>query len=206
MTTPDEALGMLKEGAERFATGRAEHPNSGPDRIEATRAGQRPIAAVLACADSRGPVERVLDRGVGDLFVVRVAGAVVRTGQAASLELAVDALGVPLIVVMGHTNCAAVGAAASGKPLSPLLGVTLAPVHTAVDHARRAGHEGEALLLAATRENVFVSIADLLRVSAPIREAADERRLRLEGAVYDVGTGRVEWLGEHPEMARLIGG
>ena len=114
--TSQDALRLLREGNARYASWKAENPNVSSARLTETAIeGQHPIATVLACSDSRVPVERVFDRGIGDIFVVRVAGNVCGTDEVASLEYGVEHLGTPLLVVLGHTNCGAVYDLASGK-------------------------------------------------------------------------------------------
>src|SRR3982751_3480470 len=105
----DEALRRLKEGNRRFVE-QAVEARTRWDRASATEA--RPFAAVLGCSDARAPAEFVFDVGLGDLFVIRVAGNIVAPSQVGSIEFAVDAFGVPLVVVMGHTRCGAIAAAA----------------------------------------------------------------------------------------------
>ncbi len=108
----DEALRMLKEGNDRFAEGRPEGPNRDHERrILTSKEGQKPFAAVLACSDSRVPVKILFDRGVGDIFTVRVAGNVVGETAVGSIEYAVENLGIRLLVVLGHSCCGAVEAA-----------------------------------------------------------------------------------------------
>jgi len=109
--TPDEALRFLLEGNERFVAGRADHPNQDAARREQNAAGQRPFAVLFGCSDSRVAAEIVFDRGLGDLFVVRTAGHLVGEEVMASLEYAVAVLETPLVVVLSHDSCGAVGAA-----------------------------------------------------------------------------------------------
>lgn len=110
----EEALQARREGNRRFATGQAIHPHQDAARREEVRPGQRPFAAILSCSDSRVPPEVIFDWGVGDLFVVRTAGHGVDDVALGSIEYAVEHLGVPLLVVLGHTRCGAVTAALHG--------------------------------------------------------------------------------------------
>ena len=206
--SPEQAMSLLREGNARFVAGRCEGPNRGRSRLKETaEGGQRPFGAVLACCDSRVTVELLFDRGIGDLFVVRVAGNVCAADEAASLDYAVARFGVPLIVVLGHTDCKLVTGVALGErlPLS-LLGLS-GIVGVAVRAARRAhpGLDGPALVPEAIRANVWQSIEDL-SVRAPlVREAARSKRLQVVGALYDVEEGIVHWLGAHPDGLRLFG-
>lgn len=108
---PQGALDTLQRGNARFMTEDPAHPRQDHDRRELMTSGQRPFAVVLACSDSRVPVEIIFDQGLGDLFVIRTAGEITDLSVLASLEFAVVGLGVPLVVVLGHESCGAVGAA-----------------------------------------------------------------------------------------------
>lgn len=109
--TPQEALESLVEGNRRFMAEDSDHPHQDRGRRELLTSGQRPHAVVLACSDSRVPVEIIFDQGLGDIFVIRTAGEITDLSVLASLEFAVVSLGVPLVVVLGHESCGAVGAA-----------------------------------------------------------------------------------------------
>jgi carbonic anhydrase len=110
-----ESLQRLIEGNRRFIEARMEHPRLDPVRRKTLLAGQEPFAAILCCSDSRVPPEHLFDQGLGDLFVVRLAGNVIDTMAAASLEYAAAHLRVPLIMVLGHSSCGAIKAALSGN-------------------------------------------------------------------------------------------
>ncbi len=206
--SPEQALSLLQEGNARFAAGRCEHPNLGRSRLAETAAGEQPpLAAVLSCSDPRVPVELLFDRGIGDLFVVRVAGNSCGTNEAASLDLAVARLSVPLVVVLGHTNCRLVRAVALGEPLPLSLLRLTGSVGLAAAAVRRAhpGLEGDALVREAITANVWQSIEDLSVRAPTVREAARAKALQVVGALYDVAGGTVRWLGAHPDEARLFG-
>src|SRR5262245_9624613 len=114
----DASLMLLKEGNARFAAGKQLHPNQDAERRASTVAqGQEPFATILACSDSRDPVELVFDRGIGDLFVVRVAGNVAGVRELATVEYGVGHLHTPLLIVMGHSKCGAVTAVVQGAEL-----------------------------------------------------------------------------------------
>lgn len=204
--TPTDALDLLMAGNVRYASGMPEHRNTGAARIAETASGQSPFAIVLACADSRVPAELVFDRGVGDIFVVRVAGNTSGPFQAGSIEYAVDHLGSPLIVVMGHTSCGAVGAAASGAEAHGNIGAMLAPIAPAIQEARASAPDGSPSEVAglAVRFNVMRSMNDLILESPAIASGVQSGEVRLVGAVYDLATGRVEWLGQHPQQAAIL--
>jgi carbonic anhydrase len=109
--TPQESYEKLHRGNARFMEDRSAHPRQDSARRELLTTGQRPAAVVLACSDSRVPVEIIFDQGLGDVFVIRTAGEITDLSVLASLEFAVAGLGVPLVVVLGHESCGAVGAA-----------------------------------------------------------------------------------------------
>lgn len=119
------ALDRLLEGNRRFAIGRSRHPNMHVSRRILALMEQRPIATILGCTDSRVPVELVFDQGIGDLFVVRTAGCALDSVALGGLEYAVDVLNTPVIVVLGHTRCGAVGAALTEKRYSENLDLLL---------------------------------------------------------------------------------
>jgi carbonic anhydrase len=110
ITDPNAALARLKEGNARFVAGRMVRPEQSPERRMRLSAGQRPFAVVLCCSDSRVPPEVIFDQGLGDLFVVRVAGNIVDDAGLGSIEYAIEHLDTPLIVVLGHEKCGAVSA------------------------------------------------------------------------------------------------
>ncbi len=193
------SLENLLEGNARFVSGRDEHPRRGASRRAETAAGQRPVAAVVACSDSRVPPEIIFDQGIGDLFVVRVAGNLVDDLGLASVEYAVEQLRVPLVLVLGHSRCGAVKAALGDAPSRRHLGRFAEALRPAVERARSARNPadadaGDAAAIAddAARENVK-SVVSSLRSSGPViapRAASGE--LAVVGAFYDIESGAVE--------------
>lgn len=203
----DAALQWLREGNQRWAESQSTHPNTGSARREDTsRAGQKPFATILTCADSRVPAERIFDCGVGDLFVVRVAGNVMSGEVAGTIEYGAAHLNVPLLVVMGHTKCGAVAAAVSAGHVDGNIGTLVEKITPAVDRARQlnAGAKSEELTAASVKENVWQGIFDLLRTSPEVRLLVQQDKVRVVGAVYDISTGKVEWFGEHPWQDALV--
>jgi carbonic anhydrase len=144
---------------------------------------QRPWAAVLGCADSRVPPELLFDAGFGDLFTVRVAGNVAGPEQIGSLEFVVGALDAPLVVVLGHTSCGAVGAAMSGNGHSE----NLARLVDRIAATLPEGVDIDTAVAANVRQQIRVLVQD----SSLIRGYAEQRRVRLIGAVADLATGAV---------------
>ncbi|MCA9730151.1 MAG: carbonic anhydrase, partial [Candidatus Eisenbacteria bacterium] len=108
--TPDQALEALKAGNDRFVTGTSLFPHLDRKRRYETAKGQTPFVTVIGCSDSRVPIEALFDQGIGDVFVIRVAGNVCDTDEIGSIEYGVDHLGTPLMVVLGHESCGAVTA------------------------------------------------------------------------------------------------
>lgn len=206
---PADPLVALREGNARFRDGTAAHPRQDAGRRAATLTeGQHPHAVVLSCSDSRVPPELLFDQGVGDLFVIRVAGNVAGSDEMGSVEYGVEHLHAPVVVVLGHTACGAVTAAADGKPLPGHIGPLVAPIRPAVEDARKEhpGLAGAGLVAAAVRCNVYQQVRTLLTESEAVREAVHAGHARVVGAVYDLSTGAVEFLGPHPAQARLLGG
>jgi len=203
----DKAMSMLAEGNARWVAGAATAPNTSPARRQnVADNGQKPFASILACADSRLPLERLFDRGIGDLFVVRVAGNVSGDSETGSLEYGVGHLSTPLLVVMGHTKCGAVGAAASGAQLHGKVAALVKNILPAVERARKNNPSATAqeITAIAVKENVWQSIFDLFKNSEEIRGMATSGKVRVIGAICDISTGKVEFLGEHPWQSELL--
>jgi carbonic anhydrase len=206
MPSPDQVLEELKAGNRRFSSNHSRHPHSNMRWVKKVAPGQHPHAAILGCADSRVPPEILFDQGVGDLFSVRVAGNVANEDELASMEYAVEHLGVPLLVVLGHTNCGAVSAVCEGTELPPELDHLVAHITDTKNAVAAAapGMRGRELVQSVVRMNVLRSMADLIRNGPIVREALLEHRIKLAGAVYDLDRGHVEWLGAHPEQDALL--
>lgn len=194
------ALEILQLGNRRFVAGESVYPNQNTERrLQQAQISPRPVAAVLGCADPRVPVELIFDLGVGDLFTVRSAGNAYSVSNAGSLEYAVINLDVPLIVVMGHTDCGAVDAAWLEGRYENLLGEMLTPVWGVVQaykkaHPDKSGpHDAEGIQ-AVTRANVYQCITDILANSQEIREKYEAGLLDIVPAEYDLATGKVTWL------------
>jgi carbonic anhydrase len=203
----DEALQMLMDGNARWVSGTSQNPNVDPSRRQdLSDKGQKPFAIVYTCADSRLPVERVFDRGVGDVFVSRIAGNVIAEHEAGTIEYAVEHLHAPLLVVMGHTNCGAVKAALAGGSVTPNIDTLLNEIKPAVDRARNQNPDAndEQLLSAAIRENVWQGVYDLLKSSSVVREHVAQGKVKVVGAVCDIATGKVTFMGEHPWQTQLV--
>ena len=191
--TPAKALEMLKQGNERFVSGKAIERDY-LAQVKQTSKGQFPFAAVVSCLDSRLPPAIVFDRGIGDLFVARVAGNFVNDDILGSLEFATKLAGTKLIVVMGHTECGAIKGACDGAQLG-LLTTTLANINPAVkavqgDYTPRSSQNAK-FVQAVTEMNVQLTMQTLRDRSVVLREMIDNGDIGLVGAMYDVSTGKV---------------
>lgn len=203
----NKVLKMLAEGNARWVKNETIDPNTDPDRRAATASGgQKPIATILTCSDSRLPIERMFDRGVGELFVVRVAGNVVGSEMAGTVEYGLGHLHTPVLIVMGHTKCGAVAATVSNADVHGHIKTIINEIRPAADRARRQNPSApEAdLVSAAVRENVWQSIYDLLKASDEVRRLVSEGEITIVGAVADIATGKVEFMGEHPWQSELL--
>lgn len=201
---PDEILQMLKEGNKRFYTGKPIHPHADAARLDLAgkeNQGDHAYATIISCSDSRVPVELIFDGGVMDMFVIRVAGNVCDTDQAGTIEYGLAHVYTPVLVVLGHTQCGAVTAvshAVEGK--GHKLEINIPPlVDNIIPAVKRAKEihpdvHGDDLIPYAIEENVWQVIEDLFMQSPTARQLVKEGKTKVVGAVYDVGTGQIEWL------------
>lgn len=193
-----EAVILLKEGNKRFVDMRMEHPNlTIISRETAAKTAQKPFAVVLGCSDSRVPVEYIFDRGIGDVFVIRVAGNVVMDADViGSAEYAVEHLGASLLVVMGHTGCGAVKAGISGLPLTGSIRDIQKKIETVAVRVRAENPDlsGDELMTGVVKANVLQAKRDLLDRSEDIRHEMSEEKLTILTALYNMRTGVVEWI------------
>ena len=191
--TVDSVLAELKAGNEHHVAHLYQHPHETQDRVRELVAGQHPHAEILSCSDSRVPPEIIFDQGLGDLFVVRVAGNVARDTEIGSLEYGAEHLHIPLIVVLGHQSCGAVTAAVQGGPPEGHIAALVNLIKPAVDKSR--GMTGDPVANA-VRINVEMVVKQL-RASTPIlSEMVAHGKLKIVGAVYSLETGSVTWLPE----------
>jgi len=182
----EKRLGELLVGNRRFFEEEQAHPRRSTTRRMEVAAGQHPTAVVVSCSDSRVPPEILFDQGLGDLFVVRTAGNVIDDTALGSIEYAVAHLGVRLVVVLGHTNCGAVGAALAGSEVEGHLGSVMKALSAAVDTVRHI--EGDAHDLA-SRRNVELTVATL-KSSEPVL-APLMGELEIVGCYYDLDSGEI---------------
>lgn len=189
--TPAKALERLKAGNARFAANKSEAQNNSA-KVIATATGQYPFAAVLACMDSRAPVEIVFDQGIGDVFGIRVAGNVVNDDELGSLEYAAK-VGAKLVVVLGHTRCGAVKGALDGVKLGNLTGL-LDKIQPSVEAAHCTDSHSDQCVDSVAEANVRHSLAEIRARSPYLAHYLDEGKLALVGGIYDVSTGQVRFL------------
>jgi carbonic anhydrase len=188
----DAALRRLMEGNARYVANKPAHRDFSAGRAERTRS-QYPIAAVLSCADSRVAPEFAFDQGPGDLFVVRLAGNFANDDGLASLEYAVKFLGVPLVMVLGHSNCGAIGAAIKvvedNAELPGHLPGLVRSIKLAVEAAKaKSPHD---LLAAAITENVALNVKRLETAQPLLASFAQTKQVKIVGGVYDLANGKV---------------
>ena len=189
--TGKQALGRLLEGNKRFVAGTPHHPDHITDIRRGLVNGQEPLAAVLTCADSRVPPVDVFDQGLGDLFVVRVAGNLINDHILGSIEYAVSHLHTPLVMVMGHSSCGAVTAVAQGVKLSGHIASLTPPIDTALKRAK--GREGDLVNNAA--KELAMSTAKQIALSEPIiGDMVHDNKVLVVASYYDLDTGEVNLL------------
>ena len=193
--TPDAALTRLMKGNARYAAGNSTRHDFRHQR-EALVQGQNPFAGILSCADSRIVPDYTFDTGRGDLFVCRVAGNFADDESIASFEYGVSVLGVPLIVVLGHQSCGAVDATIKSIKEGTTLPGHLPSLVTALTPAVKAAmSEPGNLLDNAIRENVKMTVEKLKTATPILASAVTEKKLRVVGGVYNLGSGKVELVG-----------
>jgi len=189
--TADSVLAELKTGNKHHVAHRYQHPHETLDRQRQLVSGQHPHAEILSCSDSRVPPEIVFDQGLGDLFIIRVAGNVASDTEIGSLEYGAEHLHIPLLVVLGHESCGAVTAAVQGGPPEGHIAALVDLIKPAVEKTR--GMPGDPVANT-VRINVEMVVKQL-RSSTPIlSELVAHGKLRIVGAVYSIETGSVTWL------------
>jgi carbonic anhydrase len=149
-------------------------------------------------------VELIFDRGVGDLFVIRVAGNVAGESELASIEYGLGHLNCPLLLVLGHTRCGAVTAAATGAKLHGHLPKLAEKILPAVDKAKAKTKDASLLVPASIEANIWQVMEEVLRQSEEVRQLVAASKTQIVGALYDLETGEVKWLGHHPDEKNLL--
>lgn len=199
MLSASAALNRLKEGNQRFVTGEQNRDAlTDQAKRQATMNGQEPFAIILGCSDSRVPAELVFDQGVGDLFVIRVAGNVVAPSQIGSVEFAAAQFGTPLVVVLGHSQCGAVTATLNelqqptdlrSRNLQSIVSRIRPAVEGLLETELR--DQPEKLIKEAVKANVRASVNQLSNGSEILEKLIQEEKLTVVGAEYSLATGKV---------------
>lgn len=203
---PDDAIRILKEGNARYVAGQSTHTNQGQDRRTETVKGEHPIATIIGCSDSRAPLEVLFDQGVGDIFVIRVAGNLAGPDELGTVEYGVGHLGTPVLLVLGHTSCGAVKAAVQNAKVHGHISTLINQIKPAVAKAKAGTPtaQGDELLNKSIKSNVWLTMENILRKSEEVSEKVKKGRLLLLGGIYDLNTGAVTWLGSHPDQGKLL--
>lgn len=187
--TCEQVIQRLSEGNTRYIEDRLEHPNRSSERREAVALKQAPFAVIVGCSDSRVPPENVFDQGIGDLFIVRVAGNVIGSIELESIEYAALHLGAPCIIIMGHESCGAVSAVLEGKEKEiPAIAKLIKP---SVEEAKKSSSDD--VLSTAIKDNA-IRMQNYLLHSQKINKLYKEKKIGVHAAYYDLHTGAVEWL------------
>lgn len=191
--TPETVWKQLVEGNRRFMAGQSAHPNQDPSRRRKLTDGQYPGAVILSCSDSRVPVEIIFDQGLGDIFVIRTAGQITDLSVLASLEFAVDGLGVPLVVVLGHESCGAVNAAHTALEGGDLPGgfqrVLIEKVTPSLLAARK---DGQTEIAEFEQRHVAEIVEHIVDRSPEIKSRLADGRVGVVGMRYRLTDGRAE--------------
>ncbi|HQE81155.1 MAG TPA: carbonic anhydrase [Syntrophorhabdaceae bacterium] len=185
-----EPLELLMEGNKRYVSGKPIHPNQDTARRTELSSGQRPFAVIVGCSDSRVPPEIIFDQGIGDIFVIRVAGNIVDDVALGSIEYAVEHLGTELVVVLGHSKCGAVTATVKGGEAHGHIGSIVHIIMPAVEKAKT--QQGD-MVENAIRNNMDM-VTEAIKSAEPIiTKSIKEGRLKVISAYYDIDTGVVEF-------------
>ena len=201
MTPALDALERLREGNHRFVSDEvSEKARASLEHRAGAAEPQHPFAIILACSDSRVPTELIFDQGIGDLFVIRVAGNIVAPSQIGSIEFAAKQFGTPLVVVLGHSNCGAIIATLQELALteshrSPNLRAIVDRVRPAVERVvgEQFDVDDEAIVTRCVRANVRASVDQLQRGSLILEQLIDANELKIIGAEYSIETGCIEF-------------
>lgn len=184
----NHALEKLIAGNQRYITDQLVHYHQSGRRMRSIAAGQHPFAVILGCADSRVPPEIIFDQGLGDLFVIRVAGNILDDAILGSIEYAAEELGTSLVLVLGHERCGAVAATIKHGAILGHIGTLINAIQPAVDKAK---NELGDLLDNAVRANIEI-VVEQLKSSMSVAKLVQHNRLKIVGAQYNLGCGTVE--------------
>lgn len=186
-TTTEKAIQLLKEGNIRFSKNLRLNRNL-LQEIEATKEGQKPFAVVVSCMDSRTSPELIFDRGLGDIFSIRIAGNVITPEVIGSIEYACAAVGSTAVIVLGHTGCGAIKGTLDKVQLGSLHTIT-SRIRSCIDH----DHSVEAV----TISNVELGIKTLKNESSLLQDLINRKELKIIGGIYDIKSGHVSFMENH---------
>ena len=193
--TPDQAIERLKQGNERFTSGRTINCDL-MQQVKSTSGHQSPVAAIVGCIDSRVPPELVFDQRIGDIFAARIAGNFVNDDIIGSMEFATELAGAKAIVVLGHTECGAIKGAVDNAKLGQLTGLLakIRPSLDKLDYKEVPSSKNKALVQRVAEQNVKDATDMLLARSTVLTDRVKAGKLRIVGAMHDIGTGKITWL------------
>ena len=186
-----QALQALIDGNKRFAAMKPAHPNQDKGRRDEVKGGQKPFAVIVGCSDSRIPPEILFDQGIGNLFVIRLAGNIVDDTALGSIEYAADHLGTRLIVVLGHSKCGVLTATAQGGEAHGHIGRIVQLIIPALERAK--GKPGD-LVDNAIRENALLVTAAIASSKPILSKMVEKGKIAVVPLYYDIDTGVVELL------------
>ncbi len=201
MKNAQKALKLLQEGNKRFVAGIRNEDSPHISDLIKVKNRQNPIAIILGCSDSRVPAEIIFGQGMGDLFVIRIAGNIVAPSQLGSIEFAVEQFGTPLVLVLGHSNCGAV--LATLEDIKNPITENSSNVFSIVKRIRpvvenlldiESMQDEQSVLEAAIKANIMASVDQLQTESPLLKTYIDKKKLLIVGAEYSLTTGEVEFL------------
>jgi carbonic anhydrase len=192
--TPDQILDAMKQGNERFRTGKMS-PHDYLAQKRATVAGQYPTAVILSCIDSRAPAEIILDAGIGDTFNARIAGNIANDDLIGSLEFACALAGAKVVLVMGHTACGAIKGAIDGAQLGNLTGLLskIKPAVAATQYDGERTSKNDEFVDEVAKTNVRLTIDEIHRRSDVLAALEKDGKIKIVGSIYRLVGGRVDF-------------
>ncbi|MDR3196687.1 MAG: carbonic anhydrase [Planctomycetaceae bacterium] len=201
-----EAVKLLQEGNARFIAGAPQHSHSDMKRVwETAEHGQHPFVTILGCSDSRVPFTVIFDQGIGDIFSVQAAGNVSGPAQLGSIEYGVAHAGTRLVVVLGHTKCGAITTACTNGGHEGHIEYLIQKINPAVRQSQLAtGKSGNEIIELTCQTNVFLQIEALKMESKILSNAVERGELIIIGAIYDIDTGKVEFLETPHQVIKTV--
>lgn len=194
-TESQDGLTTVIEGNERFMSNHPIHPDQTLERLRSLEKGQNPFAVVISCSDSRVPPELIFDQGLGDLFTIRNAGNIIGDYELGSVEYAVEHLHVPLVIVMGHSNCGAIGAYLEHQHDSiPNHIQKIVNYIKAEPEERQVNKKSKNYYEASIKANVLHGVHVLKTADPVMAEMLKHKEIKIIGAIYDMHSGKVNFL------------